>query len=129
MPLPKNLQDKKVTLNIQNRDNQFNTRMVTSSRLISSTRGKSPIRPGSYPTEDCLNFAGIHFPTPVSQIDKLERQNPNLAINVFGWEKEHVVVHRISEKDRIISRINLMITQQGENTHYSYVKRLTALLC
>ena len=41
-------------------------------------------RTSSYPTEDGLNFTGIDFPTPVSQIDRLERQNPNLAINVFG---------------------------------------------
>ena len=44
-------------------------------------------RPSSYPTNDGLNFADIDFPTPVSQIDKLERQNPGLAINVFGWDK------------------------------------------
>ena len=68
------------------------------------------------------------FSTPVSQIDKLERQNPNLAINVFGWEKEQVIVHRFSEKGGDIPRLNLMITKQGDNTHYSYVKRLTALL-
>jgi len=74
-----------------------------------------------------LNFAGIDFPMPVSQIDKFERQNPNLAINVFGWDKEQVIVHRISEQDANIPRINLM-TKQGNNTHYSYVKRLTALL-
>ena len=47
---------------------------------------------------------------------------------MFGWENERVVVHRISEKGGEIPRINLMITKQGENTHYSYVKRLTALL-
>jgi len=43
---------------------------------------------------------------PVSQIDRLERQNPNLAINVFGWDKEQVIVHRISEKEGNIPRIN-----------------------
>ena len=75
-----------------------------------------------------MNFEGIDFPTPVSQIDRLERQNPNLAINVFGWEKEQVIVHRLSEKGGDIPRINLMVTKQGVNTHYSYVKRLTALL-
>ena len=68
------------------------------------------------------------FQPPVSQIDRLERQNPNLAINVFRWEKERVIVHRLSEKDGTIPRINLMITKQGDSTHYSYVKRLTALL-
>jgi len=85
-------------------------------------------RPSSYPTNDGLNFEGIDFPTPVSQIDRLERQNPNLAINVFGWDKNEVIVNRISEQDGNIPRINLMITKQGDNTHYSYVKRLTALL-
>ena len=65
---------------------------------------------------------------PVSQIDKLVRQNLNLAINVFGWEKERVIIHRLSKKGGDIPRINLMITKQGENMHYSWVKRLTALL-
>ena len=39
-----------------------------------------------------------------------------------------MIVHRISEKDGGTPRINLMITKKGDNTHYSYVKRLTALL-
>ena len=55
-------------------------------------------------------------------------QNENLAINVFGWENGQVVVHRISIKGGEIPRINLMLTKQGETTHYSLVKRLRALL-
>ena len=47
---------------------------------------------------------------------------------MFGWEKGQVVVHRISEKGGEIPRINLMLTKQGENMHYSLVKRLSALL-
>jgi len=90
--------------------------------------GAQVSRTSSYPTNNGLNFTGIDFPTPVSQIDKLERQNPNLAINVFGWEKDQVIVNRVSAKDGNIPRINLMITKKGDNTHYSYLKRLTALL-
>ena len=86
------------------------------------------MRTSSYPTEDGLNFTGIDFPTPVSQIGRLERQNPNLAINVFGWENDRVIVHRISEKGGETPRINLMLVKQGENTHYCLVKRLSALL-
>ena len=37
-------------------------------------------------------------------------------------------MHRISEKGGEVPRINLMLTKQGENTHYSLVKRLSALL-
>ena len=75
-----------------------------------------------------MNFEGIDFPTPVSQISKLERQNPGIAINVFGWDKEEVIVYRLSEQGGNIPRINLMLIKKEENTHYSLVKRLTALL-
>ena len=127
MVLPTKLKNKKAILNIQNRDNEC-LRWALRAALFPAPRGRNPIRPSSYPIEDGLNFTGIDFPTPVSQIDRLERQNENLAINVFGWEKGQVVVHRISEKGSKIQRINLIITKQGENTHYSLVKRLSALL-
>ena len=68
--------------------------------MFPALRGVKVTRTSRYTTEDGLNFTGIDFPTPVSQIDRLERQNPNLAINVFRWENERVGVHRISEKRR-----------------------------
>ena len=127
MVLPTKLKYKKAILNIQNRDNQC-LRWALGAALFPAPRGRNPIRPSSYPTEDGLNFIGIDFPTSVSQIKRLESQNSNLAINVFGWENGHVVVYRISEKGGEIPRINLMLIKQGKNTHYSLVKRLTALL-
>ena len=127
MPLPKQLQNKKAIINVQNRDNEC-LRWAIRAALFPAPRGKQVSRPSSYPTQDGLNFAGIDFPTPVSQIERLERQNHKLPINVFGWEGGRVVVHRISEKGGEIARINLMLIKQGENTHYSYVKRLSALL-
>ena len=44
---------------------------------------KHPDRPSSHPQNDGLNLNGIDEPTPISQINKVEKQN-NLAINVFG---------------------------------------------
>ena len=96
MVLPPKLKNK-VILNIQNRDNQC-LRWALRAALFPAPRGRNAIRPSSYPTEDEFNFTGIDFPTPVSQIDRLERQNQNLVINLFRWEKEQVIVHRISEK-------------------------------
>ena len=128
MELPTKLKNKRAILNIQNRRDNECLRWSIRAALFPAPRGRNPIRPSSYPTEDGLNFRGIDFPTPVSQIDRLERQNLNLAINVFGWENGHVVVYRISEKGGETPRINLMLTKQGENTHYSLVKRLSALL-
>ena len=127
MPLPTKLKNKIAIINVQNRDNQC-LRWALRATLFPPPRGVKVTRTSSYPTEDGLNFTAIDFPTPVSQINRLERQNINLAINVFGWEEEQVVVHRISEKGGEVPRINLMLTKKGENTHYSFVKRLSALL-
>ena len=77
---------------------------------------------------DRINYKGIDFPTPVRQIGKLEAQNRNLAINVFGWENNHVTVHRVSKKEANVPRINLMLIESGMTQHYCYVKRVSALL-
>jgi len=92
MPLPEKLKNKKAIINIQNRDNQC-LRWAIRAALFPAPRGAKVSRPSSYPTNDGVNFEGIDFPTPVSQIDRFERQNPNIAINVFGWDKEQVIVH------------------------------------
>ena len=125
MELPPLLKNKKAIINVKNKDNTC-LRWALRAHLFPARTHSD--RPSSYPTNDGLNFGGIDFPTPVSQIDRLERQNPGLAINVFGWDKNQVIVHSISEQAGNIPRINVMLTTQGGNTHYSYVKRLTALL-
>ena len=125
MPLPTKLKNKKAILNIQNRDNEC-IRWAIRAALF-KPRGDMR-RTSSYPTQDGLNFTGIDFPTPVSQIGRLERQNLNLAINVFGWENNRVIVHRISEREGEIPRINLMLIKQGENTLQLCEKALSAFI-
>ena len=90
--------------------------------------GKNPQRPSKYPVNDGINYGGIAFPTPVKQIEKLEAQNANLAINVFGWENDCVIVHQISKKQKNVRRINLMLIESGEIQHYCYVKKESSLL-
>jgi len=68
----------------------------------------------------------------VGQIDKLEAQNRNLAINVFGWENDEVTIHRVSKKEENMPRINLMLIESVIESemiqHYCYVKKVSALL-
>ena len=47
---------------------------------------------------------------------------------MFGWEKERVIVHRLSEKEGSLPRINLMLIQNKEKSHYTFVRRLNALV-
>ena len=53
-----------------------------------------------------LNFTGIDFPTPVSQIGRLERQNPNLAINVYMDSFERFSETQLPEKEKFYSSLS-----------------------
>ncbi|KAL9987123.1 hypothetical protein ACROYT_G001374 [Oculina patagonica] len=121
LPLPANLAKKKAIINMQNRDNEC-LKWALRAALFPPRYGKNLQRPSKYPVNDGINYRGIDFPTPVKQIDKLERQNSNLAINVFGWEDNRVIVHRISKKEKTIPRINLILIESGLIQHYCFVK-------
>ena len=99
------------------------------SCLIPSKSWKAERPSKDIRVNDGINYEGIDFPTPaVKQIEKLEAQNRNLAINVFGWENNCVIMHRISKKEAIVPRINLMLIESAIIQHYCYVKRVSALL-
>jgi len=125
LPLPANLAKKKAIINVQNRDNEC---LKWALRAALFPVGKNAQRPIKYPVNDGINYTGIDFPTPVGQIGKLEAQNSNLAINVFGWENNRVSVYRVSKKEVNVPRISLMLIESGMTQHYCYVKRVSALL-
>ncbi|KAL9957602.1 hypothetical protein ACROYT_G034521 [Oculina patagonica] len=127
LPLPPNLAKKKAIINVQNRDNEC-LKWALRAALFPPSDGKNPQRTSKYPVNDGINYEGIVFPTPVKQLDKLEAQNRNLAINVFGWEDNRVIVHRISKKEKNIPRICLMLIESGLIQHYCFVKKVSALL-
>jgi len=127
LPLPEKLKNKKVIIDVENEDNEC-LKWALRSDLFPPPEGKNLIRPSSYPANDGIDWSGIVFPTPLKQIDRLEAQNSGLAINVFGWEKDCVIVHRISKKEKCLPRINLMLIELGEKQHYCFVKRVSALL-
>ena len=85
--------------------------MGAKSALFPPQDGKHSQRPSKYPVVDGINYEGIDFSTPVKQIDKLEAQNRNLAINVFRWENNCVIVHRISRKKVNVPWINLLLIE------------------
>ena len=97
LPLPAKLAKKKAIINVQNRDNEC-LKWALRAALFPPKDGKNPQRPSKYPVNDGINYKGIVFPTPFDQIKKLEAHNANLAINVFGWEDNCVVVHQDKQK-------------------------------
>ncbi|KAL9966907.1 hypothetical protein ACROYT_G025047 [Oculina patagonica] len=125
LPLPPKLANKKAIINVQNRDNQC-LKWALRAALFPPRDGKNPQRTSRYPVDDGINYNGIDFPTPLKQIDRLEAQNRDLAINVLGWDSEDkcVIPLRLSEKENSIPRIFLMLIESGLTQHYCFIKRV-----
>ena len=88
---------------------------------------KNSSRPTKYPQNDELDYTGIDFLTPVSQIPKVERQN-NLGINLFGWVHGKVTSIRPSEMNHELLRMSVMlVTDNAGNQHYCFIKRISRL--
>ena len=124
IPLPDVLKHKKAIINIKN-DDEHCLRYTLRAALFPTS--DNPQRISSYPTDDGLNFDGVKSPILVSQICKVEKLN-NLAINVYGWENNKVIIYRISNQPYDVKRINTLLLEQDEKSHYVLIKNLNRLL-
>ena len=125
--LPTKLKDKQFAVNIQNKDAMCLLCAILAA-LFPPPPGKNVSRPSGYLyPKTVLNLDGIDFPTPISQITKIEKQN-NLAINVFGWEKNSPVVYRISEQPENIKKINILVITENDKLHYLWIKHFSRFL-
>ena len=138
IPLPKILANKKAIINVKNKDNKCVLYAINSALNPADNHVD---RLSSYSSIDYLKKNGIDFPTPISQIPKLEKQN-NLAINVYGYnltktEQLTIFPYHISDQPKDIKRINLLlicedVTVKDEpkttNYHYCWIKQLNRLL-
>lgn len=79
-----------------------------------------------YPYENDLNLNGITFPTPISKIQKFEKQN-NISINVFGYENDFFPLY-ISELESANANVDLLYVEQDGNSHYCLIKDLNRVL-
>ena len=81
IPLPEYLAKKQAIINIKNDDQQcFKWAVTRAMNLTKSHPGR--IDKKLRAKADTLNWDGITFPTPLSEIDKFERNNPNVSVNV-----------------------------------------------
>ena len=123
--LPPKLAQKKAIINMENEDDKCFTWSVL--RALNPKEGHAErIDKGLKKKEDSLNMTGIAYPIQLNAIDKFERQNPTISINVFGYE-ESVCPLRVSKcEDREV--VNLLLISDDEKRHYCLIKSMSRLL-
>ena len=125
--LPDYLKTKKAIINVKNEDQEC-LKWALLSCLHPAK--KNPQRVNKYMQFKELNFTGIEFPTPLSQMPKVEQLN-NLAINVFGYSKQAGIHPLYLSKDHTRDPINLlMITEVKDGkvfSHYCWIRDFNRL--
>jgi hypothetical protein len=147
IPLPDVLAKKKAIINIKNTDNECFKWCVTralnpvekNAELVSKLLREQAKK---------LDWSSITFPVSLKDIDKFEKQNPGIAVNVFGYEN-HVYPLKISNRYAVrpaltsfagaadasaaCTAVNLLLlsTSDGDcntNNHYCLIKNMSRLL-
>ena len=113
------MRNKKAIINVKNNDDQCLCWTLRSALFPAAYHAERPTR---YPANDGFNFTGIDAPTPISQIQNVEKQN-TLAINVFSWDKG-IIVHHLSKQHMYMPRINHLLIEGADTFHYTWIKNL-----
>ena len=136
IPLPKKIRDKKAVIDMKNDDDQcFKWSVVRALNPVekNSQRITNELKEQS----ERLDWSGLKFPVKLDQIVIFEKFNPQISINVFGFEDKVVYPLRLSkrksersERERSENKqtINLLLISDGEKQHYCLIKSLSRLL-
>ena len=122
--IPKTLRTN--VINMQNQDNRcFMWAVLCGIHKVDS----HPERISHYRRfENELNFKDIDFPVRIDQINKFEKQNPTISINVFGYEDNQLFPLYISKMNNGRHEIDLLYIKSDADSHYCYIPNLARFL-
>ena len=134
LPLPSKISTKRAVINIKNNDDQcfkwsvvraLNPVYIHPERITKELKDQS----------ERLDWSGLKFSVKLDQVVIFEKFNPQISINVFGFEDRVVYPLRLSkrkseqrERSERTQTINLLLISDGEKQHYCLIKSLSRLL-
>ena len=127
IPLPKTIALKEAIINMKNEDNKC--------FLWSVLRVLNPVNKNAERIDKKLkalvgtiDMNGVEYPVSLHDIDKVEKHNPTLAINVLGLDGGCIYTPRISSNVNGIEVNLLLISNDQGVQHYCIVKDKSRLL-
>ena len=131
--LAKWLKSKKAVINTQNKDGEcFKWAVIAAlhhEEIKKDQQRTSRLRP----YENQYNWKGLEFSVPTMKIDKFERNNLEIPLNVLFsnkkiQKKNICTVHRSGRNVKCKKQVNLLMIVDGEKRHYTTLKGTSRLL-
>ena len=83
------------------------------------------------PYENRHNWKGLEFLVSIKMIDKFEKNNPDIAVNVLLSKKKNQNIYTARRSERNVKckkQVNLLMIVDGEKRHYTAIKNISRLL-
>ena len=129
--LPEWLKSKKAVINPQNKD-EASFKWAVIEALHHEDIKHHPERISLLrPYENQYNWKGLEFPVSIKKIDKFEKNNPGIAVNMLFSKKKSqniYTVRRSKHNLKCKKQINLLMIEDGEKRHYNAIKSISRLL-
>ena len=90
IPLPPELPSKKAIIKVQNTEDDKCFKHSITTAVYTPKVHPERVTKKLKKNSEKFDWTGIDFPTPLDQIDRLERQNPSYAVFVFGYEGDKI---------------------------------------
>ena len=129
IPLPKELADKKAIINMKNKDNEC-FKWCVLRKLNPKGDNAERVDKELMKKENTLNMEGIEYPVSIKDINKFEKQNPNISITVLSYNEKDKV-HPLIVSEQVYNRehnIILLLIERDGVKHYCLVKNPSRLL-
>ena len=131
--LPGWIKSKKAVINPQNKDEEC-FKWAAIEALHHKDIKHRPERISLLrPYENQYNWKGLEFPVSIKKIDKFEKNNPGIAVNVLfsikkSKKKNIYTVPRSEHNVKCKKQVNLLMIVDGEERYYTAIKSISRLL-
>ena len=131
--LPEWTKNKKAAINPQNKDEEcFKWAVIEAlhhKEIKYNPERISLLRP----YENQYNWKELEFPVSTKKIDKFEKDNPDIVVNVLFYKKKNqkkniYTVRRSGHNGRCQKQVNLLMIEDGKKRHYTAIKSISRLL-
>ena len=127
------IKDKKAVIHPKNKDKEcFNWTVIAAlyhEEIKKDHQRMSKL--GHY--ENQYNWEGLEFSVSIKKIDKFEKNNPGMVVNVLFNSKKNqtkniYTVCRSGHNGKCIKQLNLLMIEDGEKRQYTAIKNISRLL-
>ena len=124
--LPSTLKISRSLLNIRNEDQKCFLYCILASLHVAPSCPELVQNYREFESE--LDMTGIDYPVSITSIDKFERQNQNISVNVFAFVDNDIVPLKITKRTDRLHHVDLLLLKNKTTSHYCLIRNLNRFL-